>query len=160
MIYINQQELDFIESLGLLLEKSGGSKTLGRIFGYLLLAEKPKTLDDIAKDLLFSKATASLTIRQGMTVRFFEKVSVPGERRDYYRANIQSWINSMTEQIKIIDEWEKLMDFGLSLLPPGSRAGRENIEGMKDYMSFIRWYYSDIFKQYDRWKKGEIGRNS
>lgn len=41
---MNPQELHFIEDLGLLVEKSGGSRTLVRVFGYLLLADRPKTL--------------------------------------------------------------------------------------------------------------------
>lgn len=71
------------------MENSGATKTLGRTFGYLLLADQPRTLDEIAKDLLFSKATASLTVRQGLIMHIFEKVSIPGERKAYYCA-IQS----------------------------------------------------------------------
>ena len=79
---INPEERRFIEDFGLLFEESGGSRTLGRVFGYLLLAESPRTLDEISADLLFSKATASLTIRQGLTMRLFEKVGRPGQRKD------------------------------------------------------------------------------
>jgi len=139
-------------------EKSGGARTLGRVFGYLLLADKPKTLDDIAKDLLFSKATASLTIRQGLVVRFFEKVSIPGERKDYYRANPQSWINSMSEKVNELAEWERLIDDGLRLVPQDNHTASENLMGMKDYFDFMRWYLSDLTEQYDRWKKGAISK--
>lgn len=138
------------------MEKSGGSRTLGRVFGYLLLADKPRTLDQIASDLLFSKATASLTVRHGLIIHFFEKVSIPGERKDYYRANIQSWINATSDHIKVLSAWEMLIDRGLALLGPDNRAAAENLEGLKDYFNFTRWYLSDFEEQYKLWKKGEI----
>ncbi|MFZ5644721.1 MAG: GbsR/MarR family transcriptional regulator [Bacillota bacterium] len=138
------------------MEKSGGSRTLGRVFGYLLLADKPRTLDQIANDLLFSKATASLTVRQGLLLHFFEKVSIPGERKDYYRANIQSWINAASDHIKVLSVWDALIDRGLELLHPDNRAALENLKDMKDYFTFYRWYLSDFEEQYKLWKKGEI----
>lgn len=151
-------ELQFIEDIGLLIENSGGSKTLGRIFGYLLLADKPKTLDEIAKDLLFSKATASLTIRQGLVIRFFEKVSIPGKRKAHYRVSMNSWINATLEKVNAMAEWEKLIERGLGFVSPENRPALENLKGMKDYFDFVRWYFSDITEQYERWKKGEINK--
>jgi hypothetical protein len=153
---IDFTELEFSEEMGLLMEKSGGSRTLGRIFGYLLLADKPRTLDQIANDLLFSKATASLTVRQGLVLCYFEKISIPGERKDYYRVNIQSWINASNDQIKALSVWETLIDRGLGLLIPDNRTAVENLVGLKDYFTFCRWYLSDFKEQYELWKKGEI----
>lgn len=75
------ERFQFVENMGLLFERSGASRTLGRVFGYLLLSGEPKTLDEIAEGLLFSKATASLTVRQGLFLHFFEKISIPGEQR-------------------------------------------------------------------------------
>ncbi|MCL6561031.1 MAG: hypothetical protein K6U74_20035, partial [Firmicutes bacterium] len=148
MMKINPQELEFIEEMGLLFERSGGSKTLGRVFCYLMLAGKPKNLDEIAADLLFSKATASLTIRQGLALRFFEKVSIPGERKDYYRAYSQSWICAMNKKIHVMTEWERLIEHGLQLVPPDNRTALENFKSLKDYFEFMHWYLSDIAEQY------------
>jgi len=142
--------------MGLMMEKSGGSRTLGRVFGYLLLADTPRTLDQIASDLLFSKATASLTVRQGLLINFFEKVSIPGERKDYYRANVKSWVNAASDQINILLVWENLIDRGLKLLDPDNRSALENLEDMKDYFVFMRWYLCDFKEKYELWKKGEI----
>lgn len=156
MIAISQSDLQFIEDMGLLIEQSGGSKTLGRVFGYLLLAGRPKTLDEIAANLLFSKATASLTVRQGLVIRFFEKVSIPGERKDFYRVSAKNWIEVMNKKINSLAEWERLIRQGLDLVPPDNRAALENLEFMKDYFDFMRWYFSDLAEQYQRWQTGEI----
>lgn len=156
---IKSADLSFIENMGLIFEKSGASKTLGRVFGCLLLAEQPKTLDEIAANLFFSKATASLTVRQGLALRLFEKVSIPGERKDRYRASSLSWINLMSDKVNTLVEWEKLVGHGLGILKPDNRLARENLSAMKDYFDFLRWYMGDFREKYELWKKGEINKN-
>lgn len=141
------------------MENSGASKTLGRTFGYLLLANSPRTLDEIAKDLLFSKATASLTVRQGLVMRIFEKVSIPGERKARYRANTQSWVKASLEKAGEMKNWAETINRGLNCIPPHSRESRENLLVLKEYFNFINWYLSDITAQYERWKKGEINES-
>ncbi|RYD03526.1 hypothetical protein N752_19150 [Desulforamulus aquiferis] len=157
---INAEQHKFIEEFGLLLEKGGGTKTLGRIWGYLLIADKPKTLDEIAEDLLFSKATASLTIRQGLLVRLFEKVSIPGERKTYYRANMQTWVNLLSEKIHTMREWKKLIDYGLTFTPTDNQEATNNLKGMNDYFEFLDWYFSDIKEYYERWTNGDIDKDA
>lgn len=157
---IESEEISFIENMGLIFERSGAPKTLGRVFGCLLLAEQPKTLDEIAAELFFSKATASLTVRQGLALRLFEKVSMPGERKDLYRASSLSWINLMADKINALVEWEKLVGHGLEISKPDNRLARENLAAMKDYLDFMRWYMGDFREQYELWKKGEINKNS
>ncbi len=160
MSLTNSQELIFIEEMGLMWESSGATRTIGRIFGYLLLSEKPKTLDELARDLLFSKATASLTIRQGLMISIFEKVSIPGERKDYYRVNMQSWANNMNQKMNILAAWEKLIEKGLQSLSPNKEEAAENLRIMKDYFAFTRWYMSDFPEKYNKWLAGEIDINS
>jgi len=142
------------------MESSGASKTLGRTFGYLLQVDQPRTLDEISEHLLYSKATASLTIRQGLIMRIFEKVSIPGERKARYRANIQSWIRASIEKAGTMKLWEQVIDQGLGTVPTQNRESRENLMVLKDYFSFINWYLSDITVQYERWIKGEIDEAS
>jgi len=142
------------------MESAGATKTLGRTFGYLLLTDRPRTLDEIAGHLLFSKATASLTIRQGLLMRIFEKVSLPGERKAHYRANIQSWIQSSMEKAGSMMLWEQLIDRGLDVVPLQYRESRKNLMVLKDYFSFVNWYLSDIKLQYERWTKGELNKDS
>ncbi|TEB04069.1 HTH-type transcriptional repressor OpcR [Pelotomaculum schinkii] len=157
---IESEKSRFIENMGLIFERSGVSKTLGRVFGCLLLAQRPKTLDEIAADLFFSKATASLTVRQGLALRLFEKVSMPGERKDLYRLRTISWINAMTDKINTLSEWETLVGQGFSLIDKSNRPALENLSAMKDYLDFLRWYLGDFEEQYGRWKKGQIIKNT
>jgi DNA-binding transcriptional regulator GbsR (MarR family) len=124
------------------------------------MAEQPKTLDEIAADLFFSKATASLTVRQGLALRLFEKVSIPGERKDLYRASSSSWINLMADKINALVEWEELVGQGLCILKPENHVAVENLSAMKDYLDFLRWYMDDFKEQYELWKNGKIDKKA
>jgi DNA-binding transcriptional regulator GbsR (MarR family) len=75
-----------IEDFGLYFEQYGLPRILGRIYGLLLITDEPALgLDEMAEQLNISKASASTTARQLQAFTLIEKVSLPGDRRDYYR---------------------------------------------------------------------------
>ena len=49
----------FTDRMGLLFEAEGRPRIAGRIFGYLLLSDDPRSLDQLADSLRVSKASAS-----------------------------------------------------------------------------------------------------
>ena len=49
----------FIERTGVEIERLGMSRTFGRLFGLLMVADRPLSLDDLAEQLHVSKASVS-----------------------------------------------------------------------------------------------------
>lgn len=78
-------QLWFIEQMGLVAEADGLPRIAGRVFGHLLLAERPCSLDELAAALGVSKASVSTDARLLSERRLVERVSQPGDRRDYYQ---------------------------------------------------------------------------
>ncbi len=76
---------EIVERTGLKFEADGLPRIAGRILGYLLLAREPKSLDEMADDLLASKTSASTNARLLERAGVVERASRPGDRRDYYR---------------------------------------------------------------------------
>lgn len=76
----------FIETLGMIWQAEGGPRIAGQILGYLILADGPRSLTDIAAALGVSKASVSTNVRllemRGMTSR----VSNLGSRQDLWQA--------------------------------------------------------------------------
>ena len=70
--------------MGLVWEQEGIPRIAGRIFGFLLLQEDPCSLDDMAAALEVSKASISTDARRLEQLQLIERVSRPGDRRDYY----------------------------------------------------------------------------
>lgn len=79
---VNEQ---FIERMGLILEADGAPRIAGRMLGFLLLEPGECSLDDIAEQLQVSKGSVSTNARLLETFGAIEKVTRPGDRRDYYR---------------------------------------------------------------------------
>ena len=74
----------FIERMGLTAETDGLSRIAGRLFGALLLADEPRSLDALAEQLDVSKASVSTEARRLVERGVAERIGKTGDRRDYY----------------------------------------------------------------------------
>lgn len=74
----------FIERMGLAAETDGLSRIAGRVFAALLLESEPLSLDALADQLDVSKASISTEARRLLDRGVAERVTKPGDRRDYY----------------------------------------------------------------------------
>lgn len=74
----------FVEEMGLAWEREGVPRIAGRIFGFLLLQADPCSLDDIATALGVSRASVSTDARCLERLHLVERVSRPGDRRDFW----------------------------------------------------------------------------
>ena len=76
---------DFIEMMGRHFEEEGVPRIAGRLFGLLMLVERDSTLDELAETLKVSKGSVSSNARLLEDWGVAERVTRPGDRRDYYR---------------------------------------------------------------------------
>jgi DNA-binding transcriptional regulator GbsR (MarR family) len=74
----------FIERMGLESEADGMPRIAGRVLGFLIAAENPASLDEIADQLRVSRASVSTNCRLLEQIGAAERTSIPGDRRDYY----------------------------------------------------------------------------
>jgi len=75
----------FIEMMGRHFEEEGVARIAGRLFGLLMLVERDSTLDELAEALRVSKGSVSSNARLLEEWGVAERVTRPGDRRDYYR---------------------------------------------------------------------------
>jgi predicted transcriptional regulator len=75
----------FVDRLCSQAEADGLPRIAARIFGALLLSSEPKCLDDLAAELGVSKASVSTDCRRLLERGIVERVTVPGDRRDFYQ---------------------------------------------------------------------------
>jgi DNA-binding transcriptional regulator GbsR (MarR family) len=74
----------FVDRMGITAETDGMSPIAGRLFARLVLADAPLSLDELAEELGVSKASVSTDARRLLERGILERVSKPGDRRDYY----------------------------------------------------------------------------
>jgi len=94
---VPQAEQHFIERMGVILGSDGLSRIAGRIFGLLGDAEA----------LGVSKASVSLEARRLEQRGMVERVSRPGDRRDYYRVAPNLLAGMMEQRMR---RWRALQD--------------------------------------------------
>jgi DNA-binding transcriptional regulator GbsR (MarR family) len=82
---VNQDQQAFVNRMGHSAETDGMSPIAGRLFALLLLSDHPLSLDELADQLEVSKASVSTDARRLLERQIVERVSVPGDRRDYYQ---------------------------------------------------------------------------
>jgi len=112
---MRQDVESFIERTGLLWQKDGLPRIAGRIFGLTLISPEPRSLDDIAETLGVSKASVSTDARLLVQMGFIERVSMPGDRRDYYRITRQSLERSLEARLQRLREFQEVLDDGMKL---------------------------------------------
>ncbi|WP_069130014.1 GbsR/MarR family transcriptional regulator [Rhodohalobacter halophilus] len=81
----NEKQM-YIEECGLLFEKLGLTRMAGRAFGYLVVCDEDHvSFKQIQEALKASKGSISGTMKQLVQTGMAEAVSLPGDRKTYYR---------------------------------------------------------------------------
>lgn len=76
---------EFVEQMGILGEDGRMPRIAGRLFGLFLVETKPLSLRELADRLKVSRASVSTNTRLLAASGMIERVSIPGDRQDYYR---------------------------------------------------------------------------
>jgi DNA-binding transcriptional regulator GbsR (MarR family) len=131
-------EQHFAEEVGLFFEQVGLSRTDGRILGWLLVADPPdQTMMDIVEALQVSKSSVSTSTRALIQFGMVERVSKPGERRDYYRLRPNLWIYLMQLRLDQSRSFRNLAERGLDLLQDAPPERRQHLEEMRELYTFF-----------------------
>lgn len=126
----------FIESLGLYFEQYQVSRIGGRILGLLTLLGGPLTLDQMAGALGVSRASVSTNIRVLVTLGLADHISLPGDRRDYYRFADNPWQHGMEARIDGTRALRRIAEQGLATAAPPDTVARANLEDLLDFCDF------------------------
>jgi DNA-binding transcriptional regulator GbsR (MarR family) len=124
---MHESARNFVERVCLCMEAEGMPRIAGRIFGYLLINEGAFSLDELAERLQVSKASVSTNARQLEQIGLVERVSMPGDRRDYYRMEADAWERMLQVAQR---KWEVLRGHftaAAAALPDEMEAGRRRL---------------------------------
>ncbi|MFW6184056.1 MAG: GbsR/MarR family transcriptional regulator [Chloroflexota bacterium] len=128
----------YAEEVALHFEEGGLSRTVGRIFGWLLICDPPQqTMDEIAEGLQVSKSSVSTATRDLIRLGMVQRLSLPGERRDYYRVMQGAWETMMRQGQSQIESLRQLAEEGLALLDDQPPQLQERLQEMHDFYAFF-----------------------
>jgi DNA-binding transcriptional regulator GbsR (MarR family) len=145
----------FTDRMGALFEDEGQPRIAGRIFGYLLLSDDPRSLDQLAHALRVSKASASTNARmlagRGRIDRFFR----PPDRHDYYHVAPDLFSRTMADRMQRWQRFTETVAEARRTLPIRSERVRARLRGYETaYASMVE----AIGQALDRWERRTGGR--
>src|SRR5687768_8278849 len=83
---------NLIQAWGNLGYSWGLNKTMAQIHALLMISPKPLSTEDIMQELNISRGNANMNIRALLEWRIIYRVSVSGERKEYFKSEKDIWI--------------------------------------------------------------------
>jgi DNA-binding MarR family transcriptional regulator len=146
---VTPEEAQFVDRLGLFMEMLGGPRTMGRVYGWLLICDPPQqSLSELAVALSVSKASVSTVARQLREGGMIERLPSP-TRQHHYRVTPGGFASVLNTQLSRMTFGIEAADFGLSLLGDDRSDQRERLEDFRDFCEFSAQDYRDELMQ--RW---------
>ena len=145
----------FTDRMGLLFEAEGRPRIAGRIFGYLLLSDDPRSLDQLADSLRVSKASASTNARLLADQGVLERVCLPADRHDYYHVAPDLFARTMAERMRRWQRFAETLREARRTLPIRSERVQTRLKG---YETAYAYMVEAIAEAVERWERGAVGR--
>ncbi len=96
-----EKQKDLVEEIGRYFDKEGFQPIAGRILGLLMVMDKEEfTFEEIVEELQISKSSASITLKNLEIRGDIEYITLPGDRKRYFRMKRQNLFT-------LIEDFEK-----------------------------------------------------
>jgi DNA-binding transcriptional regulator GbsR (MarR family) len=147
---LNPDTLQFVERMGLAMERLGLTRTFGRLFGLLLIADRPLSLDEIAEQLHVSKASVSTNARSCEQIGLARRVGLRGDRRDFYEIVPGAFERMTRRRVQSIHEMAGLAAEGLVAVGDDESPARDRLTEMLDFYLFMGEQVEELL---ERWRE-------
>lgn len=134
---MDEDRLNFVEDFGLLFDRFGSPRMVGRVLGVLLLSDPPeRTAEELADTLRASRGSISSSTRTLIGIGLIQRVSRPGERHDYFRVKPDAWNEIMRREMASVSTFREMAERGLAVLDSESPEAKRNLEEMRDFYTY------------------------
>ena len=82
---------EFLNTWGRLGSEWGINRTMAQVHALLIISHKPLCTEDIMEELSISRGNTNMNVRELISWELVEKVLVPGDRKEYFRAEQDMW---------------------------------------------------------------------
>ena len=123
----------------------------GRIFGWLLISDPPhQSPSELAEVLQASKGSISTITRLLMQIGLIERISLPGQRRDYFRIKPDAWSQLTRQRMAQMTAFRQLAERGLQLMTGQEAELQQRLEEMRDMHAFCE---QELPRMLERWEQ-------
>ncbi|BCP37548.1 hypothetical protein MINTMi198_29180 [Mycobacterium intracellulare M.i.198] len=140
---MSPDEAEFVDRLGLFFELLGATRTMGRVYGWLLICDPPQqSLTALAAALSVSKASISTVARQLLEGGMVERLPSPN-RQHLYRVTPGGFTSVLETQLSLMRLGIEPAEFALSVLDEDRTEQRQRVEDFRDFCEFCTRAYRD-----------------
>lgn len=143
------EEGEFVDRIGLFMETVGAPRTMGRIYGWLLICDPPQqSLTELAAALGVSKASISTMIRPMREGGLVERLP-SASRQHRYRVAAGGFTHLLQVQLARMQAGADAAEFGLSVIGEDRPQVRERLADLRDFCRFSSEVAGELMQ---RWK--------
>jgi DNA-binding transcriptional regulator GbsR (MarR family) len=134
MKYTEAKE-QLIQAWGNLGYSWGLNKTMAQIHALLMISPKALSTEDIMQELSISRGNANMNIRALLDWGIISRVSVPGERKEYFKSEKDIW--SLARQVAR-ERRKRELEPILKVLREVNTVQAENNEDTKEFKKVVK----------------------
>jgi DNA-binding transcriptional regulator GbsR (MarR family) len=142
----------FIENIGLHFEEYGVPRIGGRILGLLLASSRPVSSEEMAEVLEVSRSSVSTNLRTLLMTGLADRISLPGERSDYYVFSDEAWETTLEIRLDGIESLREMAENGLQGMPDQHPA-RNRLEWILTWTDMVGRAYEQLIKEWQSRKE-------
>jgi DNA-binding transcriptional regulator GbsR (MarR family) len=117
----------FIERIGLSVEADGLPRIAGRIMGFFVIHGGPVSFTELADRLQVSRGSVSTNARLLEGLGVIERISLPGDRQNYYQLSERPYVRLIEGYIKRQMAMEAVVKEVQTQLPTTTKATRARL---------------------------------
>ncbi|MDA0562978.1 winged helix DNA-binding protein [Streptomonospora sp. S1-112] len=153
MTGIPPEEAELLNRVGLFFEMVGAPRTMGRIYGRLMVCDPPEqSLTELAEALDMSKASISTAVRPMQEGGLVERLPSSG-RSHRYRITPGGFTQVLNVQLARMRLGAEAAEFGLSVVGEDRPEQRERLADLRDFCEFCATVVNDDFlRQWDEYR--------
>lgn len=155
---MDRKKLEYIEETGLMFEQMGMTRMAGRVFGYLIVSDNDaESFEQIRQALHASKGSISGTTKQLIQSGLIEPLSLPGDRKTYFRVTTIEMGSLLKARMKMFGKFSQTLSRGREL----SQADNPMSDWLLEAATFYSWIGDELDKVIDKWhdEKDSIIKN-
>jgi len=149
---ITNTERSFIEEVGVVFEQTGLPRMVGRLFGWLLIADPSyQSASELATVLQASKGSISTSIRTLTQLGFIERHVIPGSRHDHFKLQedaIKKIIKHGLEQE--IQMFKALAERSLEMMKDIPAKRKTWLKEIQSRYSYLEKAFAALLEKYER----------
>ncbi len=146
-----------VEEIGVAFDKTGMSPMIGRVLGFLLLADPPhQTFYAIQEFLGASKSSISHALNALMFKEIVEYTTFSGDRKRYFRLNVENWLEQAKCKMTDFSELDRVLMEAMNLRDPNKH--KEFNEGIRKIFDFHIFMSREMPKLFEKWEQMQMAK--